>query len=307
MPKINKINKMNKMNKNFIKYAIDKSLQQVYKYGRRSPNRVKYIHYWIRNYVQNRLGNNYRCYSYNPLSVKDNKEIKVAGKFYSKNSDITICNNEEKILGVISVKFILSNYKQNSNNYFESMIGECYNLKANGIKYGHIIICPLNIPYYDINSKLKKIETLKSNDIMKYTELNNSNIVNKPDMLSFNILDIKTDEGVIPNPDLFKKLNAQKQDNILDNIKNKCELLNDQKINKTFDFTTSQYLVNNSIIKSLNNYMDTIEKDYTQYQSVNTNNNNNNILDTRYNKRKKTSKNNINHSLFEKLIKKIKK
>ncbi len=296
--------KINKMNKNFIKYAIDKSLHQTFKYGRRSPHRVKYIHYWIRNYVQNRLGNRYRCYSYNPLSVKDDREIKVAGKFYSKNSDITICDDEEKILGVISVKFILSNYKQNSNNYFESMIGECYNLKANGIKYGHILICPLNIPYYDIKSNLKKIETLKSDDIRKYAELNSSDIVNRPDMLSFSILDVKTDDGVIPNPDLFKKLSVKKQNNILNSIKNMCELLNHRKINKTFDFTISQYLKENSIINSLDKYMDNIEKDHGQYKNAY---NDDTILDSRCNGNSKSVKSDVGHSFIEKIIKKFKK
>jgi hypothetical protein len=292
----------------FVRHGIYNSIKQIYYHSKRSPHRIKYIHYWIRNYVQNRLGSNYKCYSYNPRSIADDKEMKVDGKFYPKNSDITIVNNNGKILGVLSVKFILSNYKQNSNNYFESMIGECYNMKANNIRYGHIMICPLNIPYYDIDSKLKKVERLNSNDIGKYVALNDAKIEYKPDILSFNIVNINTEDKILPNPDLVKKMDDSKREKIVYSIKNSCELLYNHKIDTHFDTITSNYLKNNSIIKSLNNYMDTIEKDNAIYGITHSKtydkngNNNDNILDT--NRAIGTKK---NDSFINRIFKKFKK
>lgn len=291
--------KINKMSKNFIKYGIENSLHQVYKYGRRSPHRVKYIHYWIRNYVQNKLGDDYKCYSHNPLNKNDDKEIKVNGKFYAKNSDITICNNKDKILGVISVKFILSNYKQNANNYFESMIGECYNLQANKVKYGHIMICPYKIPYYDISSNVKKIETIKNEDIIKYTELNNSDIKYKPNMLSFNILKFNTEDGTIPNPDLFVKMGEKKQIEISNSINDKCKFLSNKEIKNYFNEENSKYLRKNTIIKSLDNYMKEIEINNQEYKNIENNSTDNIKINN------KSSK--IKFSLFDKIKKKFNK
>lgn len=250
-----------KLLRNFSKTAVDQSFLQVFQYGRKSPRRVKHIHYWVRNYVQTRLGNNYRCYSYHPHLKADDKEIKVTGKFYPKNSDITICNRDEDVLGVISVKFIMSNYKQNANNYFESMIGECYNLKANNIKYGHIMICPYLVPYYNKQSGLKYIEKLNNHDITKYVELNNSSVVHKPDMLSFNVLNIKNKDGILSNPDLFNGLSETEKIKTLESIKNKSEIISGIKVDKLFDNpNVSKYLKENNLVHSLNNYIDDIQR-----------------------------------------------
>lgn len=249
-----------KLLRDFSKKAIDQSFMQVYQYGRKSPRRVKHIHYWVRNYIQTRLGNNYRCYSYHPHLKEDDREIKVAGKFYPKNSDITICNRDEDVLGVISVKFIMSNYKQNANNYFESMIGECYNLKANNIKYGHIMICPYLVPYYNNQCGLKYIEKLNNKDITKYAELNDSTTVHKPDMLSFNVLKIKNNDGIISNPDLFNQLNETEKNKTLESIKNKSEIISGTKVDKHFDDPNiSKYLRENHLVNSLDRYISDIQ------------------------------------------------
>jgi hypothetical protein len=249
-----------KLLKDFSQKAVDQSLLQVFQYGRKSPRRVKHIHYWVRNYIQTRLGNNYRCYSYHPHLKADDKEIRVAGRFYPKNSDITICNKDEDVLGVISVKFIMSNYKQNANNYFESMIGECYNLKANNIKYGHIMICPYLVPYYNNQCGLKYIEKLNNKDITKYAELNDSTTVHKPDMLSFNVLKIKNKDGIISNPDLFNQLSETEKNKTLESIKNKSEIISGTKIDKHFDDPNiSKYLKENHLVNSLDRYINDIQ------------------------------------------------
>ncbi len=188
------------------------------------------------------------------------------------------------------------------------MIGECYNMKTNNIRYGHIMICPLNIPYYNIDSKLKRVEQLNSNDFKKYISLNEANIKYKPDMLSFNIINFNTEDRVLPNPDLVRKMDGEKRDKILDNIKNNCDLLYDNRIDKNFDLITSNYLKNSSLIKSLDKYMDTIEKDNAVYKSAYTNGKcDDNILDNRneMSSKKKVKKDKL--SFIDRIIQKFKK
>lgn len=63
---------------------------------------------------------------------------------------------------IFPVKFIMTNYSQNKNNYFENLTGELCHLKwANP----HIKICPINIvpsilPYKDNKGVIKKFEKL---------------------------------------------------------------------------------------------------------------------------------------------------
>ena len=74
------------------------------------------------------------------------KEQKVHGKYYEKNVDVAI-SREDIILGVVSVKFVMSNYNQNKHNYFEQQLGETANLRSNNIVYGHIMLRTQPTPY----------------------------------------------------------------------------------------------------------------------------------------------------------------
>jgi hypothetical protein len=42
----------------------------------------------------------------------------------------------------------MQNYSQNSNNYFENMLGETANIRSSNIPYFQIFIIPDEIPYY---------------------------------------------------------------------------------------------------------------------------------------------------------------
>lgn len=50
--------------------------------------------------------------------------------------DIAITKSQQRerehIVAVINVKMVMSNYSQNKNNYFESMLGETANLRSAG-------------------------------------------------------------------------------------------------------------------------------------------------------------------------------
>lgn len=64
--------------------------------------------------------------------------MKVKGKYYDKDIDITVTKDNKPVM-CIGIKFITSNYKQNTNNYFENMMGETANIQA--LK---------NLPYFQL-------------------------------------------------------------------------------------------------------------------------------------------------------------
>ncbi len=87
-----------------------------------------------------------------------------------KKVDITI-SKAGKILGGIAVKYVMSNYGQNSNNYFENMLGETANIRSNKKAYFQIIVLHKHMPYFDKNGKITKIEEIKSHHVEKYLKL----------------------------------------------------------------------------------------------------------------------------------------
>ena len=84
--------------------------------------------------------------------------------------DITIKNNYQAIAG-IAVKFVMSNYFQNSNNYFENMLGETSNIRCNQKLYFQILIIPEKLPYFDNNGKITKWEIIDKHHLKKYIKL----------------------------------------------------------------------------------------------------------------------------------------
>lgn len=105
--------------------TIQKAIEQYYLYGERSNKKVAVIHSHLGKLIQNELGSMY-C-----IKCLPDKEETVIGQYNSKAVDICIKDLDGNVKGVVSVKFIMSNYKQNSNNYFESLTGELHNLSPN--------------------------------------------------------------------------------------------------------------------------------------------------------------------------------
>lgn len=92
------------------------------------------------------------------------------GHYYEKRVDISIFRGEMPCAGV-AVKFIMSNYGQNANNYFEGMLGETANLRARGVPYFQIIIIPEQMPYFDRDGNITKTELFSTHHLEKYIAL----------------------------------------------------------------------------------------------------------------------------------------
>lgn len=175
--------------KNSFLTAISKTFRAYNTYGARSNKKLIPIHKWFAEIIEGRLG---KLYSVKSLG-KDG-EFKLDGKYYPKILDISIFKSQ-KIIATISFKFVTSNYKQNSNNYFENLLGETANVRRINIGFAHFLVLRAHTPYYDKNKgnlrgQEKKIEILNESDLVKYVKLfNDLDFPHKPEVLGMAIID----------------------------------------------------------------------------------------------------------------------
>lgn len=118
----------------------------------RSTAKLKPLHGSIAKDLQALFGKDYKIQS---QGFEEDKECSIDGRYYPKNVDIAVTKNGKSVAGY-AVKFIMRNYSQNSNNYFENMLGETANIRSNSIPYFQIFIIFEKVPYY------KKPESFQS-------------------------------------------------------------------------------------------------------------------------------------------------
>ena len=140
----------------------------------RSTAKLKPLHGAIAADIAERLGDGYKVYS---QGFGDGKEKKIDGRYIDKMVDITIENVQTKqpVAG-IGVKFVMQNYSQNSNNYFENMLGETANIRTANFPYFQIFIILDKLPYYKKSGILKKWEEFTDHNMSKYCKLSADNI-----------------------------------------------------------------------------------------------------------------------------------
>ena len=68
------------------------------------------------------------------------RKVGFIGRYINKNVDIVIY--KRTVIAGIGVKFVMQNYSQNSNNYFENMLGETANIRSKNIPYFQIFVIP---------------------------------------------------------------------------------------------------------------------------------------------------------------------
>lgn len=102
----------------------------------RSTAKLKTLHGHIASDLEELLGEGFSIRS---QGYGNDKEGSIDGRYYPKNVDITILKNNKPVAGY-AVKFVMRNYSQNSNNYFENMLGETANIRANSIPYFQVFV-----------------------------------------------------------------------------------------------------------------------------------------------------------------------
>jgi len=159
-------------NENDFLKALSQSFENYLEFGARSTEKLKPIHLFLANTLQNIFGEGYQTH----YLGENSKELTVEGKYYPKDIDITVTHNEKPIF-CLGLKFVTSNYKQNANNYFEGMMGETANIQRQNIPYAQVIVLRYETPYYkkgldeQKDKKTSKIEVINQKDLSKYVNL----------------------------------------------------------------------------------------------------------------------------------------
>jgi hypothetical protein len=152
------------MTENNFLNALTNSFKAFLETGSRSNEKLKILHSSISNDLIDLLGPEYVVKS---LNIGDGKEGAIQGRYINKNVDIVILHNSNVVAG-IGVKFVMQNYSQNSNNYFENMLGETANIRSKNIPYFQIFIIPEKMPYYKSSGQWDKWEEFSVRNSKKY-------------------------------------------------------------------------------------------------------------------------------------------
>lgn len=137
----------------------------------RSTAKLKSLHGNIAKDLKEILGNDFTVKA---QGFGNDKEECINGRYYPKNVDIAI-NYKGKPVAAYAIKFVMRNYSQNSNNYFENMLGETANLRSNLIPYFQIFIIFDKVPYYKKGGEFSHYEEISANNISKYLKLSKDN------------------------------------------------------------------------------------------------------------------------------------
>ena len=129
--------------------------------------KLKTLHGHIATDLEALLGEDFTIRS---QGYGDDREGTIDGRYYPKNVDITVLKNG-KAVGGYAIKFVMRNYSQNSNNYFENMLGETANIRANSIPYFQIFIIFEKVPYYSNGGEFKRYDVISEHNLDKYSAL----------------------------------------------------------------------------------------------------------------------------------------
>lgn len=133
----------------------------------RSTAKLKSLHGKIAMDLETLYGKDFTICS---QGYGDDKEGRIDGRYYPKNVDITVKKGDRPVAGY-AIKFVMRNYSQNSNNYFENMLGETANIRSNAIPYFQVFVVFDKVPYYEKGGAFKKYDMITPHNLEKYLAL----------------------------------------------------------------------------------------------------------------------------------------
>lgn len=166
----------------------------------RSNEKLKELHSNVKSHLLEKMkkeGIDIQKIKIISLDKNNKEEDKICGRYYEKKVDISI-RNEMGPIGAIGLKFVMNNYKQNSNNYFENMLGETANIRSANLPYFQIFILFDKMPYFESDGNLKYWEDLSRSHLDKYIRLSEDNIerfYHTPNLTLFCIISLSLDES----------------------------------------------------------------------------------------------------------------
>ena len=154
-------------NSDFLRVLTNSFKEFIEKGTSRSTAKLKPLHGAIARDLAEKLGRDYTVFS---QGYGIGKETKIRGRYVNKAVDITVKKGERAVAG-LAVKFVMQNYSQNSNNYFENMLGETANIRCGNCPYFQIFIILDKLPYYQRSGELSRWETFTAHNAEKYVTL----------------------------------------------------------------------------------------------------------------------------------------
>lgn len=141
--------------------------------GARSSRKVDFLHNHFKKCINDLIHHRSLECKYSCVSEYN---VPSANSKGAKKCDIVVLKNNTPHI-VFPVKFIMSNYYQNRNNYWENQTGEIMHLVW---KNPDLIIVPINLIFNEVpylsNNKIKKFETITYQKTFKiYDILTNNN------------------------------------------------------------------------------------------------------------------------------------
>lgn len=164
---------MDSMANQMFLHSVERSFKAYLEVGTsRSTAKLKPLHGFIAQDLYIRLGEDYQIHA---QGYGDDHEKVIPGRYQKKAADIAIYQNGRPLAG-IAVKFVMQNYKQNSVNYFEGMLGETANVRCAGIPYFQMLILLDRLPYFSKSGgRLMHWETINQHNLDKYIVLSQDN------------------------------------------------------------------------------------------------------------------------------------
>lgn len=229
------------LEKSFLKY-LEKGAK-----GVRGTGKLKILHPHIAEDLRNILGDKYQIFS---LDEKQGKEKTIRGRYMEKRVDIAIMKRERPVAGV-GIKFIMSNYRQNTNNYFENMLGETANIRTNSILYFQIVICFARSPYFYKEENKERV--IKNFEKVSLTHLDKYQILSQDDTLRYFHSPIKTllvlvDFANIDCEKLFKDNKLRTGSELIQTVKEKGAELKFSELEDEQQILDSKLFFENSLI-----------------------------------------------------------
>lgn len=130
----------------------------------RSTQKLIPLHGAIARDMHERLGDGYWIQS---QGYANGKEGTITGRYMDKKVDITILRHGIPV-GGIAVKFVMQNFSQNANNYFENMLGETANIRSARCPYFQMFIIPDRLLHYNKSNDIIGWEQFSGHYIRKY-------------------------------------------------------------------------------------------------------------------------------------------
>lgn len=199
---------------------IQKVIQTYFTHGARSSKKVDILHAYFVEEIKQAIHIHKNKQEYSVKCELDVPSVNASGK---KKCDIVVLKNNIPYI-VFPVKFCITNYFQNKNNYWEQLTGEICHMKWSNPAL-HVI--PINIlldntPYLESSGTIKKFEKITyENSLQIYEKLKQQNLVYDNYNVIINVLHLsKVNEKYTHMPTINGLANFKPMQQVLEQILN---------------------------------------------------------------------------------------